>query len=377
MRWQDRSGVEMSSFVDPQTGREIWRLTNSSTMADRHTYYDIDPWSPDGRWIAFSSAVDSEVTTPVRDLLSTERGAVYLMDAETYAIEWLAGDAFYQTHTGAFAVWHPQGRSLFYTHSSGRIASVDIATKEVRLIEGSMRQISPDGSTIVYTVNDGPLAGRGVYTMGADGSGLRQIVSTEEVYALTPNRDLFPVDDVTVGNTKWTPDSGEMLLTIWVGLNKKPGQFHIPGVERSLYIAGRNGESLRWLTYFGHHHSWTPSASSVLFCDWLDPLERQKPRLFLVDADGSNRRVVIDEPLGGHPIMSPDGSQIATWDDDGVIVVHVAEQRSEYVATFAGGFDMSHHGTHPHPVWKADGSALLYNTAQVGPSQLCLLPMPR
>ena len=66
---------------------------------------------------------------------------------------------------------------------------------------------------------------------------------------------------------------------------------------------------------------------------------------------------------------------IATWDDHGIIIVHVAEQRSEYVTSFGAGFDMSHRGTHPHPVWKPDGSAILYNSAQFGRSQICLLPM--
>ena len=166
-----------------------------------------------------------------------------------------------------------------------------------------------------------------------------------------------------------------MLLTIWIGLWERPGQFDRAGVERSLYVASRDGSELRWLTYFGHHHSWTPGAESVLFCGWLDPQTRKEPRLFLIDFDGSNRRVVVDEPLGGHPIMSPDHSMIATWDDRGVILVHVDEGRWEYAASFGEGFDMSHRGTHPHPVWKGDGTQLLYNSAQFGHSQVCLLPI--
>ena len=273
-----RSGVELSTFVDPQLGREIRRLTHSETMADRHAYYDINPWSPDGSKIVFSSAVDAEVTTPANDALATERGSVWLMDSETFAIEWLADDAYYQTHTGAFPVWHPQGNSVFFTHASGKIASVDVDSGEVRLIQGAMRQISPDGSTIVYAVNDGPLSLRGIYTMKPDGSDVRQIVSTERIHALTPNRHLFSVDDVTVGNTKWTPDSTQMLVTIWVGLFRTPGQFDTPGIERSLYVASRDGSEVRWLTHFGHHHSWTPDASCVLYCGWLEPLEHRGPR---------------------------------------------------------------------------------------------------
>jgi Tol biopolymer transport system component len=240
-----------------------------------------------------------------------------------------------------------------------------------------MRQISPDGTTIVWTENhERPVPERGVYVMDADGANRRQIIRTQDVYDVTPNRHLFPVEDVTVGNTKWTPDGRHLLLTIWVGLFERPGQFERPGIERSLYVADRDGRDLRWLTYFGHHHSWTPDGSSVLYCGWLDPDTKREPRLFLIDTDGANRRVAIDEPLGGHPLMSPDGSLITTWDDHGVILVHVREQRSEYLATFGAGFDMSHRGTHPHPVWRRDGAQLLYNSAQFGHSQLCLARVP-
>jgi Tol biopolymer transport system component len=372
----ERRGVEKTAFTDPVSGREIWRLTRSSVMADRHTYYDVNPWSPDGRQIVFSSARVEDVTTPERDLLYTNRGAIYLMDAETFEISPLAPDAHYQTHNGAFTAWHPDGSAVFFTHASGEIARVDVRTRQVQRIEGKMRQISPDGTTIVWTENhEVPLAERGVYIMGLDGSGARQIVSTQAVYDVTPNKDLFTVDEVTVGNTKWTPDSQHMLLTIWVRLFERPGQFSVPGIERSLYVANRDGSGLRWLTHFGHHHSWTPDARSVLYCDWLDPDAKRHPRLFLIDFDGTNKRVVIDEPLGGHPLMSPDGTRVVTWDDEGVILVDVGEGRSEHLATFGEGFDQSHRGTHPHPVWKADGSQILYNSAQTGHSQLYLLPM--
>jgi len=370
-----RSGIEKTTFVDPETGREVWRLTNSETMADRHAYYDIDPWSPDLARLVFSSAPVDRIVTPVRDLLSTTDGSIYLMDADTFEISYLTGDAFYQTHNGAYPIWHPNGGEVFYNHASGKVAAVDVRTGDVRFLDGKMRQISPDGTTIVWTENEGDMARRGVYTMSTDGTGARQIVPTERIYELTPNKDQFSVEDVTVGNTKWTADSRHMLLTIWIGLWERPGQFQRPGVERSLYVASRDGSEVRWLTYFGHHHSWTPDAESVLYCGWLDPETKREPRLFLIDFDGTNRRVVIDEPLGGHPIMSPDKTRIATWDDHGIIIVYVEDQRTEYAATFGDGFDMSHRGTHPHPVWRSDGAQLLYNSAQFGHSQLCLLPM--
>ncbi len=377
MRAQERSGIEKSVFKDDETGREIWRLTNSATMADRHAYYDINPWSPDGSRIVFTSAPVQDIVTPIRDLLSSKKGVVYLMDSRAFEISYLAGDGLYQTHNGAFPIWHPSGRSVYYNHASGGVASADAETGEVTMIEGKMRQISPDGDLIVWTENAGkPLPERGVYTMRVDGSDARQIISNERIYALTPNREQFTPDDVTVGNTKWTPDGEHMLVTIWIGLWQKPGVFQRPGVHRSLYVASRDGSDLRWLTFFGHHHSWTPDGSSVLYCGWKDMDDKQDPRLYLIDFDGGNKRMAIDEPLGGHPCMDPTMKRIVTWDAHGIVMVDLEAQVSGYLATWPEGVDhVTHKGTHPHPVWSADGHQVLYNSAQSGHSQLYLIPL--
>ena len=206
--------------------------------------------------------------------------------------------------------------------------------------------------------------------MNEDGSDAKRIISTEELYELLPNKNEFPVSEMTVGNTKWTPDGRHMLVTEWTwGLRK---------LRRSLYVISRDGRERRWLCYFGHHHSWTPDGKQVLFCGWKGYDSnglRQDPRLFLVNSDGSDLRVVIEEPLDGHPVMDPSGRMIVTWDDQSVLVVHVAAQKVERLATLKPAFDQSHHGTHPHPVWSPDGKQIVYNSAQSGHSQLYLIPM--
>ena len=77
-----RSQPERSTYVDQHTGRKIEQLT-SSPMADLHTYYDISPWSPDGRYMVFSAANPFDVTTPHRDTLATGNGAA-LSDGPGY-----------------------------------------------------------------------------------------------------------------------------------------------------------------------------------------------------------------------------------------------------------------------------------------------------
>ena len=60
-------GIEKTEFADPGTGRTIWRLTNNN-LEEKHTYYDINPWSSDERFILFSSARGEDLTLQVRDM---------------------------------------------------------------------------------------------------------------------------------------------------------------------------------------------------------------------------------------------------------------------------------------------------------------------
>jgi WD40 repeat protein len=368
---QERQSSEKTIFQDPKTGRTIWRLTNSQ-REDKHTYYDICPWSYDQKYIVFSSADLQDLTIQRGDNLATHNGELYVMDTENYEIRKVAEPTLFTTHNGAFALWHPRKHQVYFYQAPHKVGVVDVATAKLeRTMEGGIRQLSPDGKRFATSSNDPSFReGRGVYTMDEDGSDVHRIVSTEELYERTPNKDRFALDDMTVGNTKWTPDGQHMLVAMWV--------HPTPQVRRSIYIVSRDGTEKRWLTYMGHHHSWARNGEQVLYSgykQYTDDGVREEPRLYLINFDGSDDHVVIEEPLGGHPIMNPAGTMITTWDRQGVILVRVEEQKVEYLTSFEPGFDMSHAGTHPHCVWSPDGTQILYNSAQTGHSQLYIIPM--
>jgi Tol biopolymer transport system component len=164
-----------------------------------------------------------------------------------------------------------------------------------------------------------------------------------------------------------SPDGKYILIAMWV--------HPCPRARRSLYIVSRDGAEVRWLTHFGHHHSWTPGGGSILFNDSV-PVGTQgdrEPRMCLVDFDGTNRRIAFDQAIGSHPLMHPDGTRIVDADRDGVYVVRLDTERVERLADFTRRFEGSHHGTHPHPVWNKEGSAVLYNSAERGHSEVYLV----
>lgn len=363
-------GIEKQEYKDSQTGRTVLQLTNSP-MESKHAYYDICPWCPDQKYIAFSSADLKDLTSPHKDLLTTQHGQVCIMDTETSEIRVIGEDGYYTTHNGTFPVWHPLKNTLYYRRAREEIVAVDVQTGRRSVMEGVLRQLSPDGKKFASQLNrsdrpDDPDAW-GFYTMNEDGSDLRRILSIDQVYEATQNKDEFTIDQMTVGNPKWHPDNQHLLITMWV--QKR-------GVRRSLYITKKDGSDLRWLTYFGHHHSWSPDGKRVLFNDSItvDPESgRRENRMHLIDFDGTNRTIVIDEPLGSHPLMDPTGTMIVDHDGQGVFLVHLHEQRVERLTTFRAGFDISHKGTHPHCVWNRDGTQVLYNSGETGHSEIYLL----
>ena len=155
----ERRGTEKTVFQDSETGRTIWRLTNSQ-REDKHTYYDICPWSPDQKQLLFSSA-DAKDLAPLsgHDTLASQTGIVYLMDTTSYAIRPLVSGAHYNTHTGVFSTWHPIRPQVFFSQAPDRVGVVNANTGKVeRVLEGSLRQLSPDGKVIALGSQRGRLS---------------------------------------------------------------------------------------------------------------------------------------------------------------------------------------------------------------------------
>jgi hypothetical protein len=365
---------EMKVFEDPD-GRPVIQLTDNK-LESKHAYYDICPWSRGDRYLAVSSTDPAALRGKHRDNLSTNAGQMFLMDMKTFAMARIATNCFYTTHNGMMPIWHPQRDKLYYRLADEKFATFDLETGERTVNDGKLRQLSPDGTLFASQLNpydrpDNPEE-VGFYTMREDGSDYRRILSIQQVYDVTRNKDQFDISQMTIGNPKWTPDSRHLLLTMWVAGKRR--------VQRSLYVADRNGKNLRWLTYFGHHHSWTPDGKSVLFNDWktiTDDGNWQDPRMFMVDFDGSNRRVIFDHPVGSHPCIDPTGTMIADFDGRGIWLVRVKEQKFERLAAFRKGFDMSHVGTHPHCVWNHAGTHVLYNSEETGHSEIYMVKVDR
>jgi Tol biopolymer transport system component len=165
-----------------------------------------------------------------------------------------------------------------------------------------------------------------------------------------------------------------------IRFNFTPGEY-----MKSLFVASADGTELRRLEGVGHkfhHHSWHPDGNRIIYGD-LD--EKGEFKLFLIDADGGNRRRVSETRLAGHPSVSPDGRTIVTDNyagefpdeskgdvfGDCLLLVDAATGEVEQLAGIRGKMKW----LHAHPSWSRDGSQILYHSDHTGMSQIYVMPI--
>ncbi len=352
--------TERQEFADPITGRRVVRLTHSP-FNDKHAYYDISPWSPDGSRIAFSSA-----------LPGTRDAAIHVMDADGTDIRTIAeGDSF-SMHTGAFPIWAPDGRSIYYhTHfeddGGARVsgtARVWLETGEIDHIPLGARQVSWATGRLLWMENgrdeDDPV--RGLYSAAPDGGGVTLLCRTADIEALSPTREMHDrCAQLGLTNCKWSPD-GSKVMVVLVGYDGRGSQ-----LVKEIYIADADGGDLRFVMTFAHHHIWHPNSEQVI--------GNCADGLYIVNADGTGRRK-ITELAQGHPSFSPDGSMIVTdcyggEHADMLVLIDAETGAVEPLCSVPTVHGRSHEtGTHPHPCWSPDGRSVLYDSDQEGHCQL-------
>ncbi len=157
--------------------------------------------------------------------------------------------------------------------------------------------------------------------------------------------------ELQVGDTQpaWSPDGTKLaVVTHWADRN---------GIE----LLQPNGDALGMLTTDGGdaYPAWSPDGKTVAFTNG--------PDVFLIDADGTNRRKLTSDDAFGYaarPTWSPDGSTIAYASNRGadgnhIYAVSVATGK-EKALTSGSNYDNS-------PAWSPDGRTIIFTSSR-GPS---------
>lgn len=333
-----------------------------------HTYYDVQPWSQDGRRLVYG-ALDSP----------DDACSVVVQDLETGQETVLAQTQEFHWHSFASQRWAFRDEAVCFLHSAEgappapALASASGGEPHRRLdkLQGRrIRQILSDGTRA--TAFSQPRDGEGPYCIelvNLETQARETLVTADQALAALPkslykegcehflNHPVFNADESRMffKLMRWLPEGMPEFCAFFV-LDAEAGEVRCFGDEVS-----------------GHPY-WMPDGRHIV--NIRNPHDDSGNRwLVLVDSDTGKDEPLVDLffPGPGHPSVSPDGRWVITdgFSKDGqwsrIYVLDLETGAGREVMTlghrFQGGKGYNNRITRgqPHPVWSPDGRSALIN----------------
>ncbi len=392
-------------------------------LARANTYYDVNPWSPSGRFLAVTRFPFQDRTARLGDVAEA-----CVIDLENQTLRSLYSTRAWGYQLGAILEWGDTDDHLYtndvLADGTTVCVQIDCRTGVSLLYSGAKYSLSADATFAVAP--DMAQLNRTQYAYGPpaadpdhlppleinhrDQNGLwrldlatdRQHLALNYAAAVAVQEDPSYYDGggYTFFHTKISPDNREIML---VGRCTFPE--HITkqdpakrGRNTSLMVAGANGGDLRLLVSRrqwdegGHHPNWHPNSRSLIMNltpTWLG--EPAVMRFCQFGADGSDFRILSSTVEGsGHPSIDPTGrflladaypmeKQFATT--DGEVPIRLLDLTSDeeqpicHIFTDVGRTIKSRRywgasKLDAHPVWSRDGRQVCFNGAPEGSRQV-------
>jgi len=192
---------------------------------------------------------------------------------------------------------------------------------------------SPDGQRIAYRDSRrGINRNDEIYVMNADGTHARNLTRSPynewspswssggliafysgELYVMRPDgMGARPITRVEGEYPSWSADGQRIAF-----MSAQPGaRGSDPNYD--VFVANRDGSQLRQLTDWPGEDgwpAWSPDGRSIAFSTTHGADGRGRYRTYVMEADGSDKRLITRGVSGGFPVWSPDGNAIMFSDD--------------------------------------------------------------
>jgi Tol biopolymer transport system component len=191
--------------------------------------------------------------------------------------------------------------------------------------------LSPDGERVLF-VRHGNLSDGHLFVVNADGTGLEQLT--------TGFLDINP---------SWSPDGSQIVYVSLIGS------------DYELMVMNADGSGQHAITDNGSldaQPDWSPDGTRIVF--------NRDYGIWLIDPDGSDATVLLDQPLHEWPHWSPDGRRIVFHSvQTGTHQIHVMSADGSHIQrlTFDGGEDR-------WPVWSTSGRSIAFQSTRDGEEEI-------
>lgn len=409
-------------FRPYRTGKtigETWIVTPEDGFFT-NTYYDVNPWSPSGRYLALTELPYQDRITVLGDL-----ARVVVIDLKERTIRRVYTTKMWGYQMGAILHWGMTDRYLYCNDvlENGRGVGVklDLYTGQTLLFEGPKYDLDAQNHTAIgpcmeylnitqYSYGTpaakadknsfqglpvGASPNEGLWETDIRTGKRRLLLSLKEAaQAVSQPKDL---GDCTFYffHTKYNADKSKMMLVLRCPYPIGSGRNGRNPVLLSCKRDGSNpveAVSLNRWAMGGHHPTWLPDGEHILMNLTPRWLGDEKLRFCKFKADGSDFQILSQKFLGsGHPSMHPEGrfllsdaypfEPLAVGNGEIPIRLIDLEQEKEYtVATIFTDLGKAYKMKRfwgpskldAHPVWNQDFTQICFNGAPNGKRQVLI-----
>ena len=262
-----------------------------------HTFYDVSPWSPSGRYL-----VCLRLPFCDREPGPEDEAEVCLIDLWEERLEPLYRTTGWGLQTAAHQVWGRTDRYLYFNDKrGGRPVGVrfDLHTREAVILDGPVYQVTPDET----------------YALSPSLVGINRTQGGYGV-SLSPELD------------KPNPPGPSERDGLWQ-VDLRTGKKSLLLSFAQIFDVLEHREELEGGSFYGFHVKINPQQTRVLFVvRVLTPGERMKSMAITCAMDGTDVRVAVPHRRwargGHHPNWHPDGERIVInlAADDGSLRFH-------------------------------------------------------